>query len=513
MDIDFSRHLHMAHGQISGGDWKGAKQSLLLLLQKRPQDPGLLLHLSQVESMLGAYRNARMSAVDASRRRSDDPRVMTDLVRRLRVFNEAHVLQAYVRQWQPAALTIPVLLAFAAQLSYLGQQEHALALLDEARRADPDYPPTLVSRAQVLIYLGRFKAAQADLVYCTRRAPGLGQAWWLLARVSSALDAPAQVDALYRRLAAGGMPPREVAFFQSALHLHLDRLGDHAAAWQALHLACVSMRTQLRHDPAQVRELFDALAARRPRPPLEAAEMKHTPIFIVGLHRSGTTLLEQLLDGHDQVQALGEMYDFTSQLRWATDHHCRGTVDAHIVRSEAMDLATVGAGYLQGVGWRLGEARYFTDKLPSNLLNVGLICEALPQAKILRMVRDPVETCFSNLRELFSDVNPWSYDPLEMAQYHRQSDVLAAHWHRAYPGRILDVDYAALTRTPEAVLQQVASFCGLDYQPGMLEIAQRTRAVATASAVQAREGITALDVPKWYPYRVPLAPMIAALQE
>jgi hypothetical protein len=231
------------------------------------------------------------------------------------------------------------------------------------------------------------------------------------------------------------------------------------------------------------------------------------------MHRSGTTLLEQLLDGHGDVKGVGELYDFTSQMRYATDHHCRGVIDATVVeRAGSVDFEAVGRGYLEKMEWRLGGERHFTDKLPSNFLNVGFICRALPQAKILHMVRDPVETCFSNLRELFSDANPYSYDQIELADYYKQYRRLMAHWHQACPGRILDVDYAELTRDPETVMRRVAAFCGLEYEAGMLDIAARKRGVATASAVQVRQGIVARESPKWAPYETYLQPLIQALR-
>ena len=213
------------------------------------------------------------------------------------------------------------------------------------------------------------------------------------------------------------------------------------------------------------------------------------------------------------MRGVGELYDFTSRMRYATDHHCRGVIDATVVdRAAQVDFADVGAGYLAGMEWRLGDERYFTDKLPSNFLNLGLICEALPQARILHMVRDPMETCFSNLRELFSDANPYSYDQRELADYYRQYERLMAHWRAAYPGRILAVDYTELTRDTEAVLRRVSTFCGLEFEPRMLEIGKRERGVATASAVQVREGVVSRETPKWAPYEAWLKPMIDALR-
>ena len=128
------------------------------------------------------------------------------------------------------------------------------------------------------------------------------------------------------------------------------------------------------------------------------------------------------------------------------------------------------------------------------------------------MVRDPVETCFSNLRELFSEANPYSYDQQELAAYFLQYQRLMRHWHAVFPGRIHDVDYAALTRDPESTLRGVAEFCGLPFEPPMLDLQQRKRGVATASAVQVRARIVVQEQPKWLPYADYLQPMIKALR-
>jgi Sulfotransferase family len=301
-----------------------------------------------------------------------------------------------------------------------------------------------------------------------------------------------------------------------ALHKELDDLEQYEDAWVALVRGCRAKRSRLNYESRQTQQLFDALTQFEPAAAQQAGagtDAAAIPIFIVGLHRSGTTLLEQMLDGHPEVRALGELYDFTSAMRYATDHHCKGVIDATIVqRAGGLDLAAAGKRYLEGIEWRLEGRRYFTDKLPSNFLNIGFIAHALPRARILHMVRDPVETCFSNLRELFSEANPHSYDLAELAHYYRLYSALMKHWHTQFPGRLLDVDYAKLLAEPEVQLRRVAEFCGVPFAPAMLSPDSRRRAVVTASAVQVRNSIQVRDRPKWAPYERWLSPMIERLQ-
>ena len=514
--FELSRRAEQLAGQRN---WDGAQALYEEILARQPGHPGALVQLSYIASLQGRYRSAHDYALKAAGARPKDLSVLAELAKRLRTFNEAEVLLDCLRNLGSVdRIPIPVLLAFAAQLSYLNRQEDALRLLDEAKRADPDYPPTLMARSQILTYLGRFQAAEQDLQYCLRRAPEIAQAWWLVSRLRKQSREANHVDRLRRLLATPGKRPEEVALLAYALHKELDDIGDIAGAGEALTLACRAKRSTLKYQSEESRRLVDALIELPPpaglAPSAVAGDSTRIPIFIVGMHRSGTTLLEQLLDGHGDIHGVGELYDFTSQMRWATDYHCRGVIDETLVRKAAagVDYAAAGRGYLQKMEWRLGKERFFTDKLPSNFLNIGFICQALPQARILHMVRDPVETCFSNLRELFSDANPYSYDQQELAFYYRQYERLMAHWRAVYPGRVLDVDYGRLTRDTEAVLREVADFCGFDFEPGMLALQERTRGVATASAVQVRDRVVALERPKWAPYENYLQPLIRGLK-
>lgn len=495
-------------------EWPSAVACFEAILQHQPNDADVLLQLSYVESLAGHYRRARGFALQASQQRPCDPEVVKELISRLRTFNEvAAVNEVIANLPSRSRLEIPLLINLGAQVSYFNQQERALQFLDEAKRADPDYPPTLLARAQVLMYLGRFKDAEDDLLRCMRRAPQIPKLYWLLSRLRKQTPGSNHVLQIRQQLARPGHNTEEVALLGYALHKELDDLGDFDGAWRAMEIACKAKRASLTYRAEDSRALVSALM-QLPRSPSVPTvdEGSQIPIFIVGMHRSGTTLLEQLLDGHSDVHGVGELYDFTCQMRYATDYHCHGVIDRLLVeRVDDVDFANVGISYLAGMEWRLGKERFFTDKLPSNFLNVGFICQALPQAKILHMVRDPLETCFSNLRELFGEANPYSYDQIELADYHRQYRRLMAHWHVMFPGRILDVEYAALTREPEAVMHKVADFCGLAFESGMLDLKARKRGVATASAVQVRGKVEAREVPKWQPYANWLQPLISRL--
>lgn len=491
-------------------DWDGAIAAYESILVHVPEEPYTLVQLSYMYSLRGNYRRAESFALAAARTGTTDEKILAELLPRLRTFNRVEELLACLERAGPLArIPIPLLIAAGAQLSYLNLPERAIAYLDEARRADPDYPTTLLARTQILTYLGRFDEAEQDVERAIRRAPEIAQGYWLRAGLRRQSAERNHVDAIKRELTRPGRSAEDVALLSFALHKELDDLQRYDEAWLALMQGCRAKRSRLNYDARSTKQLFDVLPTFEPATSAAVTAADPTPIFIVGMHRSGTTLLEQMLAGHADVTALGELYDFTSAMRYTTDHHCKGVIDATLVaRARSADLSVAGQRYLDGVRWRLGDSHYFTDKLPSNFLNIGFLAHALPQAKILHMVRDPVEICFSNLRELFSDANPYSYDLIELADYYCGYADLMKRWRSRFPGRILDVEYSRLLLDPEVELKRVAQFCGLPFDPAMLELGSRRRGVVTASAVQVRNGIVIRDRPKWAPYEPWLFPLI-----
>lgn len=481
-----------------------------------PSDARAWVQTSHCALRRGDYRLACSAVLRSAALKAGDARTVADVVSHLAAFNQGAVLIEYVqRLGRPEDLPIPLLLGIARQFSALNEQARALEYLDEAHRADPDYPPTLLSRAQVWMYLGRIPEAARDIEACLRRAPEIAQAQWLRSGLTRQSDSSNHVSELRGWLSKPWAKATDVAFLGFALHKELDDMGDVDGAWHVLEQACLAKRATFRYAREESRRLVDRLIECTSTGSMNGGIQSggRTPIFIVGMHRSGTTLLEQLLDANPAVRGIGELYDFTHAMRYATDHYCEGMIDETLVeRASGVDWAEVGRRYMEGLAWRLGKEPFFTDKLPSNFLNIGFICRALPQAKILHMVRDPLETCFSNLRELFSNANPYSYDQGELADYFHQYRRLMRHWHATHPGRILDVSYARLVANPETVMREVAAFCGLEYVETMNSTASSKRAVATASALQVRQGVHARELPKWVPYEKYLQPLIESLR-
>lgn len=439
------------------------------------------------------------------------------LLRRLKTFNLVSELFDFITRLPPELLhDIDVAKLSALFLQTMNRPRLALHYLQLAGSRNPTSASLQSEIGLALLNIGHFDDAERHFLESLRIDPSHAPAWWHLSRLHKHEMSPNRVDEIRREISRAN-DPKSVALLAYALHRELDVLGDHVNAADALELAGRSMRKAVTYSAGEDERLFAMLkslpthAADHPW----AEEPPFTPVFIVGMHRSGTTLLEQLLSGHDDICPGGELYDFTSQLRFASDHHCSTELDLRIVESSAtFDYDAIGKGYLNSVDWRRSGQRFVTDKLPSNFLNIGFILRAIPGAKILHMSRDPVETCFSNLREPFSETTcRYSYDQAELADYYRHYFTLMQHWRQHFPGRIHDVTYAALATDPAAELKRITAYLGTGFQATMLDTESTSRNVNTASAVQVRRKPNLPLRPKWQPYSDYLTPLIWRLSE
>lgn len=484
---------------------------------ERQEHPEALLHLSFMASREDRYRDAlalarRVLAVGVGQA----PNLVAGLMHRLRSFNESGAMRDYItssgflKDIHDPQMQVHV----AAQLSWLGDQAGALASIDRALAMAPRAAQLHLARAQFLMFLGRFDEAERGIKECLRYAPDRAEAWWTLAGLRKWTHEDNHVDVIRKVLASGKPNLDEQANLQYALHQELDHLGDVPAAFAALDAACKARRAATTYDPARIRRLFARqkdLALESA--PMEAEDFGFTPVFIVGMHRSGTTLLEQLMGGDPGVCNAGELHDMASSLYHAFDH-AYGWLpdDIALDRAGNLDSGAVGRRYMEGVSWRLAPSHtHITDKWPPNHASVGFILAALPNARVIHMQRDPMETCFSNLRELFRGVAPYSYDQRELGDYCNQYRDLMAHWEQRFPDRILQVNYDQLTRDTESTMRAVSDFCGLRYSDAMLQPNREGGSVATASVVQVRDKVIARSTPKWLPYEPYLQPLRDAL--
>lgn len=516
MNPQLMERWRWAHERLQQGQAAEAIHGWEGVLMACPGHVPTLLWLGRAHALAGHYRQARDYALAAHAQRPQAPQQQHELITQLRSCYEVQAVLECVSRIEVAQWTdLAALADVATQLVTIEAHAQALPLVDGILQRQPDQLTAVYLRATLYMFHGEVDAAEQAFERAIKLAPELPSAHWTLSQLRKATPDRNHVPRLQQELARATSADAK-AYLSFALHNELHDLGRHEESWPALESGCRTKRQLVQYDSAGNAAMFDAIAslcdAGFCRSGLDPDPHAPAPVFVIGMHRSGTTLLEQILGGHSQISDAGETYTFPAQLRLAADLMTPGALSSEIVpRLANADFAAIGRNYVAAARTLARGRSHFTEKLPSNFLNIGFIAKALPRAKFLHMVRDPRDVCFSNLRTLFSGVNGFSYDQAELADYYDRYRRLMAHWHQVVPGRVLDVSYARLVGDSEAVAREVMDFLGLSFEPEQLAIERRSGTVATASSVQVRQGIRPLGTPAWKPYEARLQPLFEAL--
>lgn len=495
--------------------WRQAADAYEAIVDHDPRFLPAWMELSTALEHLDAYRGSHHAVMQAARIDQVPPMAGLAVARRLRRLEALPELQRYVERIGLAArLPADKLIDLVAFFSSAGDHRRTLAWIDHAIALRPDFADAHNMRGLALMFAGRNTESAAAFERALQLRPDFHSVYSVLARVDRIDAGHNHVDTLRRLLAQRGLDARDEGHLAYALHYELHDLGEYDDAWQALERGCRARRQVQTHDHAQamavfdrLRRTFDAAFSRG-----EPVEDPLTPVFIVGLHRSGTSLLERILSGHPDVADAGETYSFSAQMRHAADHFAPGIADQTIAdRAAGLDYRAVGRGFLDAMRVHSEGRGFVTEKMNPNFILLGPIAKALPQARLLHMRRDPADTCFSNLRTLFTREASYSYDQLEMADYYKAYHDLMAHWREALGERVFDVDYDAMVAEPEAQTRRIAAHCGFGFQADMLRVERSSGTVATASSHQVRQGILRNRGGAWKAYARHVEPMLERL--
>ncbi len=494
-----------------------ARATLEALLSKDPLHTEARLLLASVLLGQQHLRDAAAQLRSAAALPQENPTILAKLAHAL--FRLGETVAARDLLQQPAVQRCRdgeslVRLAHVHQL--LGTHRQAIELMDRARALGYDNPDFRYFRSLQLQFNGRVREAEQELETCLRMGPTYGRASLSLARMRKQTSASNHLAYIRSQLARVDLGSEDHASFAFAEFKELDDLGRFEEAWSALANANSIMCERVAHDTEDEKRIFDSLMALSGRTFVDGRPRDHRrepcPIFIIGLPRSGTTLLERILSNHSRVATAGELADFPRQLRYVADMHGPAILDHEMLeRAPALDYEEVGRRYLEQSQWRAGDKPYYLDKLPPNFMLAGFIHRALPEARILHMRRDARDVCFSNWKAMFGDSYGYSYHMGALAAHYRRYDELMKHWHQVMPGVILDIDYSALVTQPELTAQRILEFCGLSWEPGCCDIAANPAPVSTLSTAQVREPIHKRSFAEWQPYDAQLRPLFSAL--
>ncbi|MFP7722114.1 sulfotransferase [Lysobacter sp. A3-1-A15] len=505
---------------MRAGDLPGAVAEMGRMLELQPGFVPAMVQRALWLLSLDRYREARSLACAAAAALPRSPPLALETVRLLRRFEEVERIERVVHAVDWSGSDAGTHAALAAELAPIALYKDATRALDQAEALLPaDDVRLLGMRATLKMVEGEAGTARHLLerlaAASISHAP---RAQWLLSlQPADHEDAQRQIAAIERRLEAvppGGEAEVHLAY---ALHNRLHGIGDYEASWAALVRACRVKRALLQYDASEQGEIFERLMAlpRFTMASTSAARQGPIPVFVVGMHRSGTTLLERMLAGHRDVIDGGESYAVSAAIRHATDHYSVHTFDlagARRLTDPGLDLGRVRRDVLEYMRWKARGHACVTEKLPSNFLHLGVLLAALPEARVLHMRRNAMDTCFSNLRTLFSIAAPYSYDQHELAEYYLGYRRLMDHWSALWPGRILDVKYECLVEDPDGQGERILEFCGLSRDGPMLGTDRKGGAVATASLADVRAGIQRNRGGVWRHYQRHLSPLSARLE-
>jgi tetratricopeptide (TPR) repeat protein len=396
----------------------------------------------------------------------------------------------------------------AATLGRLGNFDEALAFYEAVLEHAPRQPRIWLSYGHVLKTVGR--AAEGIAAYRKAIAlnPGLGEAWWSLANLKTAKFDDQDIAAMEQALGHSGIRPDDCFHIEFALGkaLHdarrFDEAFDHYSRGNALRREFHPFR------PGLVKELVDRSIALLPAELLSTpgGHEAPDPIFIVGMPRAGSTLIEQILSSHSLVEGTSELPDMPALAR----SHER--YPQWVVEMTPPERSAMGVEYLRRTAvQRRSERPFFIDKLPNNWMFVPFIHLVLPNAKIIDARRHPLGCCLSNFRQHFARGQDFTYDLEDLGRYYSDYVRLMAHVDAALPGRVHRVIYERMVENTEAEVRALLDHCGLDFEPACLEFYNTERAVRTPSSEQVRTPIYRDATDEWQNYAPHLEPLRAAL--
>lgn len=360
---------------------------------------------------------------------------------------------------------------------------------------------------------GEFAEAEALLDSLIERNPRDYAAHYTRAGLRRQTPDSNHVDATLALLHAGVPDPVGEGYLCYALAKELEDLREYDQSFVYLKRGADNRRRRLSYrveeDERAIADIIstfssDAMAS------ASAGHRSDLPIFVLGLPRSGTTLVDRILDAHGDVDSLGEVADFGATLTRLG----RGARDKFelIRRSIALDMAALGQGYCDSLRSRGVPATRLIDKTPLNYLYIGLIAHALPDATIVHVRRKPMEVCFAMYKTLFRMGYPFSYDLGDLARYYIAFDRLMTHWRTLAPANLIEIDYETLVADQEGETRRLLAGCGLSWDERSLAFHESDRPVATASAAQVRQPIYTTSVGQWRRYEKQLAPLADALR-
>jgi len=398
-----------------------------------------------------------------------------------------------------------------------GAHADAIEPFRRAVARDAAKPAYRYNLGAALQFVGDLRSAEAEYREALRLEPQFHRAWSSLAQVARAALTPAQVAALERALEDPSLDADAELHLCHALAKQHEDEGRYETAFRMLERGKRRKAAALAYRFEGDRDLF-AAAARIPAALEGRAARGHDsrePIFVLGMPRTGTTLVERILSSHPSVFSAGELTNFGLMLKRAARTPSNRVLDAETLAAGAqVDPDALGRAYVDSTRPRTGQTARFIDKMPLNFFYAPLILRALPNAKIVCLRRNPLDTCLSNYRQLFAtsfSYYNYSYDLLDTGRYYAEFAALTKLWRENLPENYLEIRYEDVVDETEREARRLLEFCELPWDARCLDFQDNKAPVATASSVQVRQPIYRTAVERWRHYERELGPLRSLL--
>ena len=381
--------------------------------------------------------------------------------------------------------------------SILGKKddhEGAINAFKEALEIEPEHIGSNMGLGNTLKTIGRYDEAVKSYKKCIEAQPLFSEAYWSLANLKTYSFDDDEIKNMEKHVQSQDLTPASKAFFHIAIANAKEKQMKYGEAWYHFHTGNELRRTSEIYDSVTTQVTHDALIETFDEEFVNSTKgsgcQSDAPIFILGLPRSGSTLIEQILASHSRVEGTRELPDISLLGRRLTKSKPPGIKYPDAVKHMTDEEKTeYGESYLEtSKRYRTDKPR-FIDKMPNNFAHIGFIKTILPNAKIINAKRHPLDSCVSSFKQLFYKGQSWSYDLFEIGEYYLEYERMMDHWHSLYPGEIYDIQYENIVNNQEDESRALIQYCGLDWEDSCLKFYENKRSVNTASSEQVRQPI------------------------